>query len=486
MATAPSRHTSWPASRGRRRADRRARRRRWSGRTALPGGLFRREPARATTIRDHRRAGKPARPARRSPLSSGRRDRDRAARGGLAFRDLKRPLPTCTPVLSCGWTSWCRWSVVRVAAAGTRSRVATNEPAEVHARQNARDRRNGSTDEFQLREIVGLPAPGCVDKAARRVILSLADAPSLQTAAASFQNASHTPPQLGPPYARTSRSTARSRLDRGRDLRSYVALDLTGRLNRANGYAGWCGALRIRGDGPSVSGACISSHARVSLPVTLQYDVTFVLLSVLVGGARLRAGALHCQSGGSCFLVIVGASLLMGAAINGNELHRHGGDATGGGGVASGSRHRVHRHRGDGIVGRAAAGVPAARRGPRGLSVGGGCAPATVMGMAISGMHYTGMAAAASAYSRSRRPTWLTFAPRPGGRRDHQYRPDPDSRPGRGAFDERTRLLTRSSGPATTPKSRAGSRTSSSRRSPRVAHAAETSSSADADAALDR
>ncbi len=191
---------------------------------------------------------------------------------------------------------------------------------------------------------------------------------------------------------------------------SYVALDLTGRLNRAYGYARlvWllCGSVAM---GVGIWSMHFVGMLASRLPVPVQYDVTFVLLSVLVAVLASALALFTASRVVLPFLVIVGASLLMGAAING--MHYIG---------MAAMRPAVAAWRPGLVIASIVIAVTASfvalllafrlRDAGRGVFRWRRLCAATVMGMAISGMHYTGMAAARFSDSPvTADPTWLTF-----------------------------------------------------------------------------
>jgi signal transduction histidine kinase len=178
-------------------------------------------------------------------------------------------------------------------------------------------------------------------------------------------------------------------------MASYVALDLTGRLYRARGPARWVWWL---GGSVAMGTGIWSMHfvgmLAFHLPVSVRYDGTLVLLSVVVAVGASALALFVASRSVLPIPVLMVSGLLMGAAING--MH---------------------------YIGMAAMRLPAAITWRPALVVasiviavtasllalhqafslrrtGGGpfrwrrLGPAVLMGAAISGMHYTGMAAA--------------------------------------------------------------------------------------------
>jgi diguanylate cyclase len=175
---------------------------------------------------------------------------------------------------------------------------------------------------------------------------------------------------------------------------SYVALDLTERLNRASGYVRqvWllCGSVAM---GVGIWSMHFVGMLAFHLPVPVQYDVSFVLLSVLVAVLASALALFTASRTVLPFLVIVGASLLMGGAING--MHYIGMAAMRP--AVSGWRPGLVVMSIVIAVGTSSVALLLAfrlRDAGRGIFRWRRLCAATVMGIAISGMHYTGMAAA--------------------------------------------------------------------------------------------
>ena len=152
-------------------------------------------------------------------------------------------------------------------------------------------------------------------------------------------------------------------------------------------------------------------------------------------GAGVRPRDVHRQPGRCFRSASWSARACSWAGDQWQALHRDGGDAPAGGRVACGlvvASIAMCRH---GRPCRAGAGVQAARDAGRGVFRWRRLSAATVMGIAISGMHYTGgRPQPASATARSRRTRTMADGPlhRPGHRRDHQDRLILLPRPGRG------------------------------------------------------
>lgn len=178
-------------------------------------------------------------------------------------------------------------------------------------------------------------------------------------------------------------------------IASYVALDLSGRLSRARGHVRWVWWL----GGSVAMGVGIWSMHFVGmlachLPVTVRYDGPLVLLSVIVA---IAASALSLFVASRPVLpadILLVSSLLMGAAINGMHYI----------GMAAMRLPAVITWRPGLVAASAAIAVSASfaalllgfrlRHAGRGLFRWRTLWAAILMGTAISGMHYTGMAAA--------------------------------------------------------------------------------------------
>jgi NO-binding membrane sensor protein with MHYT domain len=176
---------------------------------------------------------------------------------------------------------------------------------------------------------------------------------------------------------------------------SYVALDLTERVNRAQDRAKrvWllCGSVAM---GVGIWSMHFVGMLAFHLPVPVQYDVPLVLLSVLVA---VLASALALTTASRTMLplsIIVAASLLMGGAINGMHYI----------GMAAMRLPALVTWRPLLVVASIVIAVTASflalvlalklRDSSREVFRWRRLWAAAVMGIAISGMHYTGMAAA--------------------------------------------------------------------------------------------
>jgi signal transduction histidine kinase len=178
-------------------------------------------------------------------------------------------------------------------------------------------------------------------------------------------------------------------------MASYVALDLAGRLSSAHGYARWvwwlCGSVAM---GVGIWSMHFVGMLAFHLPVPVRYDVSLVLLSVLVAVAASALALFVASLPVLPLMILMVSSLLMGGAING--MHYIGMAAIRLPGLVTWRPLLVFasvviavsasfvalllafrlRHRGRGIF-----------RWHRFWA-------AVLMGIAISGMHYTAMAAA--------------------------------------------------------------------------------------------
>jgi signal transduction histidine kinase len=176
---------------------------------------------------------------------------------------------------------------------------------------------------------------------------------------------------------------------------SYVALDVSWRLNRTRGYPrhAWlvCGSFAM---GVGIWSMHFIGMLAFHLPVPVHYDGPLVVVSVLVA---VLASALALSIASRAVLpfgVIVGASLLMGGAINGMHYI----------GMAAMRLSAVVTWRPLLVVASIVIAVTASflalllafklRDSGKGVFRWRRLWAAMVMGIAISGMHYTGMAAA--------------------------------------------------------------------------------------------
>jgi signal transduction histidine kinase len=176
---------------------------------------------------------------------------------------------------------------------------------------------------------------------------------------------------------------------------SYVALDLSGRLNRAHGFARhlWllCGSVAM---GVGIWSMHFVGMLAFHLPVAVRYDVPLVLLSVLVAVLASALALVTASRPMLPVMVLAAASLLMGGAINGMHYI----------GMAAMRLPAVVTWRPVLVVASILIAVSASflalllafrlREAGRGVFRWRRLWAATVMGIAISGMHYTGMAAA--------------------------------------------------------------------------------------------
>ncbi|MGH9373113.1 MAG: MHYT domain-containing protein [Vicinamibacterales bacterium] len=178
-------------------------------------------------------------------------------------------------------------------------------------------------------------------------------------------------------------------------MASYVALDLSGRLNRARGHARWVWWL----GGSIAMGVGIWSMHFVGmlafhLPVPVQYDGPLVLLSVFVAVAASALALFVASRAVLPLIVLMVSSLLMGGAINGMHYI----------GMAAMRLPAEVTWRPVLVVASVVIAVTASflalllafrlRHAGRGLFRWRRLWAAVLMGAAISGMHYTGMAAA--------------------------------------------------------------------------------------------
>ena len=195
-------------------------------------------------------------------------------------------------------------------------------------------------------------------------------------------------------------------------LASYVALDFTERVGRERGRRRvfwWLGGAAAMGSG--IWSMHFIGMLALQLPATMSYDVPLVLLSVLVAVAA-SALALHVGSRRALPVqVLIGAGLLMGAAISG--MHYIGMAAMHIDAAITWSVPLVVASVAIAVIASFAALLLAFRlRHDEGrlfgwLKLG----AASVMGFAVVGMHYTGMAAASfgPAFSTSHGHAGLTL-----------------------------------------------------------------------------
>jgi len=101
-------------------------------------------------------------------------------------------------------------------------------------------------------------------------------------------------------------------------MASYVALDLSGRLHRARGHTRlvwWFGGSIAMGVG--IWSMHFVGMLAFHLPVPVRYDGALVLLSVLVAVAASALALFVASRAALPFVVLAASSLLMGGAING-------------------------------------------------------------------------------------------------------------------------------------------------------------------------
>ena len=229
-------------------------------------------------------------------------------------------------------------------------------------------------------------------------------------------------------------------------MASYVALDLAGRLSGARGVARWMWWL----GGSIAMGVGIWSMHFVGmlafhLPVLVRYDGALVVLSVLVAAAASALALFVASRSALPLTVLTTSSLMMGIAISG--MHYIGMAAMRLPAVVSWRPRLVATS----ILIAVSASFVALlltfrlRHAGRGLFRWPRLGAAVVMGAAISGMHYTGMAAARFSPS--------AIAPEPGTLSLHSGAMSAAVIAGTililslalagAAFDERARLLTR-------------------------------------------
>ena len=192
---------------------------------------------------------------------------------------------------------------------------------------------------------------------------------------------------------------------------SYVALDLSEHLNRARGYARhvWllCGSFAM---GVGIWSMHFIGMLAFHLPTPVQYDAWLVLLSVFVAVIASALALFIASRTAVPFAVVVAASLLMGGAINGMHYI----------GMAAMRLSAVVTWRPPLVAASVIIAVAASfvslllafrlRDAGRGVFRWRRLWSATIMGFAISGMHYTGMAAARFSESPAAvQSTALTF-----------------------------------------------------------------------------
>jgi signal transduction histidine kinase len=177
-------------------------------------------------------------------------------------------------------------------------------------------------------------------------------------------------------------------------LASYVALDLTGRLNRARGHARevwWLGGSLAMGLG--IWSMHFVGMLAFHLPVAVRYDGPLVLLSMIVAIAASALALFIATRPALPVLILLLSSLLMGGAINGMHYI----------GMAAMRLPAQITWRPLLVVASIVIAVAASfvalllaflLREGRGLFRWRRLWAAVLMGAAISGMHYTGMAAA--------------------------------------------------------------------------------------------
>jgi diguanylate cyclase len=177
-------------------------------------------------------------------------------------------------------------------------------------------------------------------------------------------------------------------------MASYVALDLTGRLSPSRNPSGWwwlCGPIAM---GLGIWSMHFVGMLAFHLPVSVGYDGPLVLLSVLVAVAA-SALALFVATRPSLGLIVLAASSVsMGAAISG--MHYIGMAAVRLPGTITWRPMLVALSIAIAVVASFASLLMAfrLRRSGSGVFRWVKLAAAVVMGIAIAGMHYTGMAAA--------------------------------------------------------------------------------------------
>jgi signal transduction histidine kinase len=177
-------------------------------------------------------------------------------------------------------------------------------------------------------------------------------------------------------------------------MASYVALDLTGRLSAPRSHAGWWWCCAPIAMGVGIWSMHFVGMLAFHLPVPVGYDGLLVLLSVLVAVAASALALFVASRPSLPIMVHAAAGLSMGGAISGMHYI---------GMAAMRMRATVTWHPllvTLSVVIAVVASVVALlmafrlRRTADGLFRWAKLEAATVMGIAISGMHYTGMAAA--------------------------------------------------------------------------------------------
>jgi signal transduction histidine kinase len=229
-------------------------------------------------------------------------------------------------------------------------------------------------------------------------------------------------------------------------MASYVALDLAGRLSHARGYVRlvwWLGGSIAMGVG--IWSMHFVGMLAFHLPVPVGYDVPLLLISVLVAVAASALALFVVSRTVLPLVVLMASSLLMGGAING--MHYIGMAAMR---LPAAVSWRPYLVLASILIAVTASFVALLlafrlRHSGRGLFRWVRLWAAVLMGIAISGMHYTGMAAA--------RFTPAPFEPVPGALSLHTGGMSLAVIAGTvlifllalagAAFDERTRLLTR-------------------------------------------
>ena len=178
-------------------------------------------------------------------------------------------------------------------------------------------------------------------------------------------------------------------------LASYAALDLSARISAAP--RGWSRAGWILGGAIAMGCGIWSMHfiamLALRLPVPIRYDVTLTVLSLLVAIVAAGLALLLAGRASMSAAVVAAGGICMGVAIAGMHYT---------GMAAMVSPIAVHYHPGlwwlsiaIAVAASCAALVLAFRfKHHGGLWVAPRAAAAAIMGAAISGMHYTGMAAA--------------------------------------------------------------------------------------------
>jgi signal transduction histidine kinase len=177
-------------------------------------------------------------------------------------------------------------------------------------------------------------------------------------------------------------------------MASYVALDVTGRLSAPRRHAGWwwlCGPIAM---GVGIWSMHFVGMLAFHLPVPMQYDGALVLVSVLVAVAASALALFVASRPSLPLLVLAASSLSMGGAISG--MHYIGMAALRVPGTVTWRPSLVALSIAIAVVASFVSLLMAFRLqrtavgGFRWVKLG----AAAVMGIAISGMHYTAMAAA--------------------------------------------------------------------------------------------